>query len=150
MSRKSIPKRVRYAVLERDGYRCRYCGAEAGDAKLHVDHRMPVSKGGTNEFSNLVTACVACNLGKHAFLPVAHVPAQREHAWAAIIFQRTCERFGSEVPLWRAFNVILDFCLSDEQPEHILRIVLDAETYAQAEQEIYRFCGYPDADEVSQ
>lgn len=51
-------------VFERDGYTCQYCGAKAPDAELHVDHIVPVSKGGGNSLDNLVTACAACNLGK--------------------------------------------------------------------------------------
>lgn len=143
MSRQSIPKRLRYAVLERDGYRCRYCGAGVDDAKLHIDHRMPVAKGGTNDFENLVTACADCNLGKHAFLPIREIVRQREQALAAEIFQRTCERFGDEVPLWRAFCIILDFCLSQPEPEMLLRIMLDAATYAEAEHRWYLYAGYP-------
>ena len=30
----------------------------------NVDHIVPVSKGGTNDLDNLVTACEQCNLGK--------------------------------------------------------------------------------------
>lgn len=144
MSRTAIPKRVRYAVLERDGYRCRYCGAEAADAKLHVDHRMPVARGGTNDFANLVTACADCNLGKHAFLPAKVIAAQREHALAAVIFQRACERFGEEVPMWRAFCIILNFCLSEPEPDPLLRIVLDAPSWAAAQRGMYRYGGYPE------
>lgn len=142
--RKSIPKRIRYAVLERDGYRCRYCGASANDATLHVDHRMPLAKGGSDAFANLVTACSDCNLGKHAFLPITHIAAQRENALAAMIFQRTCERFGSSVPLWEAFCLILDFCLSQSEPEYLLRIMLDAESYEDAKAGWFRFAGYPE------
>ena len=62
--RDPIPARTRYMVLERDGYTCQYCGAKAPRAELHIDHIVPVSKGGTSDMSNLVTACVECNLGK--------------------------------------------------------------------------------------
>lgn len=55
----------RFAILKRDGFRCRYCGATPEDGvKLHVDHIKPVSSGGTNSPSNLGTACEQCNLGK--------------------------------------------------------------------------------------
>lgn len=56
----------RYAVLERDGFRCLYCGRAASDpgVVLHVDHRVAVVLGGTSEMENLVTACADCNLGK--------------------------------------------------------------------------------------
>lgn len=63
-SRERIPARTRFRVLERDGFTCQYCGAKAPNVELHVDHIVPVAKGGTNDESNLVTACAVCNLGK--------------------------------------------------------------------------------------
>lgn len=62
--REPITPRTRYEVFERDGYTCQYCGAKASDVELHVDHIVPVSKGGGNGLDNLVTACATCNLGK--------------------------------------------------------------------------------------
>ena len=56
---------LRYDILRRDGFRCQICGATAQDGvKLHVDHIIPVSKGGKTEPSNLRTLCDRCNLGK--------------------------------------------------------------------------------------
>lgn len=56
---------IRYNVLRRDHYRCCICGASAQDgAKLHVDHIVPVSKGGKTVMGNLQTLCERCNLGK--------------------------------------------------------------------------------------
>lgn len=56
---------IRYAVIKRDGYRCRACGFAVQDgAHLHVDHIQPVSKGGLTEMTNLQTLCTVCNLGK--------------------------------------------------------------------------------------
>lgn len=42
---------------------CLYCGTPLGD-KYHVDHVIPVSRGGRNAIGNLVLACPACNLSK--------------------------------------------------------------------------------------
>jgi hypothetical protein len=58
--------RTRFAVLERDGWRCRYCGAVPSRSAggLQVDHVAPVSRGGGDERENLVTSCRRCNLGK--------------------------------------------------------------------------------------
>jgi len=53
---------LRQAVLERDDYTCVYCGRRGG--QLTLDHVFPVSRGGTSEMTNLVTACVACNSAK--------------------------------------------------------------------------------------
>lgn len=46
-------------LLERDGRKCVYCGAEG--VKLEKDHVIPKAKGGTNRISNLVVACRDCN-----------------------------------------------------------------------------------------
>lgn len=56
---------LRYDILKRDGFRCVLCGATARDGvELHVDHIIPVSKGGKTVMSNLRTLCDRCNLGK--------------------------------------------------------------------------------------
>lgn len=66
-TRRSIPLGIRWRVLERDGRRCQICGASPATdvtAKLHVDHIVPVSRGGASTMDNLQTLCEACNLGK--------------------------------------------------------------------------------------
>ena len=63
-ARKAITKSTRFEVFKRDSFKCQYCGESAPDVLLQVDHIKAVSKGGTNDIVNLVTACVACNLGK--------------------------------------------------------------------------------------
>jgi HNH endonuclease len=60
----SLSKRIRFAVLTRDRFTCRYCGRSAPAVVLHVDHVHPVSRGGSDDESNLVTACVECNSSK--------------------------------------------------------------------------------------
>ena len=56
---------LRYDILKRDNFRCKICGITASEgAKLHVDHIIPVSKGGKTVKSNLQTLCERCNLGK--------------------------------------------------------------------------------------
>ena len=62
----AISKRLRYEILRRDNHACRYCGAVAPDVSLTVDHVIPVALGGTDDPSNLVTACEPCNSGKSA------------------------------------------------------------------------------------
>ena len=59
-----ISKKTRFEVLRRDKFTCQYCGATARDTALEIDHVKPVSGGGCNCLSNLVTACHACNRGK--------------------------------------------------------------------------------------
>jgi hypothetical protein len=62
-----LSKRRRFAILKRDNYRCRLCGASAKDGphvRLEVDHITARVKGGTNDDINLWTLCQACNSGK--------------------------------------------------------------------------------------
>lgn len=59
-----IGKKLRFEVFERDNFTCQYCGRSAPDTVLHVDHIRPVSQGGGDDIANLITSCMACNLGK--------------------------------------------------------------------------------------
>lgn len=52
------------ARVEFYGWKCFYCNITLTEDTLTADHRIPVSKGGTNWPSNLVPACKACNCGK--------------------------------------------------------------------------------------
>lgn len=65
----AVSKRLRYEILRRDNHACRYCGATAPDVKLTVDHVIPTALGGSDEPSNLVTACSGCNSGKTSAAP---------------------------------------------------------------------------------
>lgn len=66
MRRKAISKKVRFEVFKRDSFTCQYCGAQAPDVVLCVDHINPVAGGGDNDILNLITACEPCNQGKGA------------------------------------------------------------------------------------
>jgi len=67
----ALSKRLRYEILRRDNFACRYCGAAAPDVKLNVDHVIPQALGGSNAPTNLVTACADCNAGKTSSMPNA-------------------------------------------------------------------------------
>lgn len=64
--RGKVTKSLRYDVFKRDCFRCQACGAKAGSegVELHIDHIVPISKGGETKLDNLQTLCSACNLGK--------------------------------------------------------------------------------------
>jgi 5-methylcytosine-specific restriction endonuclease McrA len=65
-ARDPLPAQLRFSILQRDGFRCRYCGrpGNAPGVVLHVDHVVPVIAGATTTQDNLLTACDECNLGK--------------------------------------------------------------------------------------
>lgn len=64
MARILMTKKTRFEVFKRDSFTCQYCGKSAPEVVLNVDHIIPVSKDGTNEILNLITACFECNSGK--------------------------------------------------------------------------------------
>ena len=54
----------RLALYIRDGFGCAYCGRDlrgCAPADVTLDHLLPRSAGGTNDATNLITACRACN-----------------------------------------------------------------------------------------
>ncbi len=58
--RKSLAKR---------GGNCFYCGEYTSRYEQHVDHLIPLSRGGPEAAINLVRSCPACNLSKNDRLP---------------------------------------------------------------------------------
>lgn len=60
-------KKKRFFILQRDSFACQYCGAKAPDAKLEIDHILPIARGGDSSTDNLITACKECNIGKGAY-----------------------------------------------------------------------------------
>lgn len=60
-------KRTRVRIFQRDGYVCRYC--RKAHVQLECDHVIPVSRGGSNDDSNLATACRPCNRRKSNKMP---------------------------------------------------------------------------------
>ena len=73
-----VPRRFRRQVTNtflfaRDRYRCQYCGRHLTELKpresLTRDHLIPLSRGGTNDWTNVVAACSPCNTRKGNRLP---------------------------------------------------------------------------------
>ena len=63
--RKLATRELREKVMARDDYTCQRCGKYMPDeVGLHVDHIVPVSKGGKTVMSNLQVLCSKCNLSK--------------------------------------------------------------------------------------
>lgn len=54
-------------VIRRDGFKCQYCGEHR--PPLTVDHIIPRSRGGADQWENLVCACVRCNNRKGSRTP---------------------------------------------------------------------------------
>jgi 5-methylcytosine-specific restriction endonuclease McrA len=73
-----VPRRFRRQVTNtflfaRDDYRCQFCGRAPSQFRhrecLTRDHLVPLSRGGTNEWTNVITACSSCKTRKGNALP---------------------------------------------------------------------------------
>lgn len=61
-----IVEMSRKNIFRRDGFKCVYCGSKDS---LTVDHVLPKSRGGSNRWENVVTACHKCNNKKDDWTP---------------------------------------------------------------------------------
>ncbi len=75
-------------LFRRDRHMCGYCGGVFGDSKLTRDHIEPRSKGGKDNWMNVVTCCAKCNQKKDdktlkesglQLLFTPYVPSRAEH-----------------------------------------------------------------------
>ena len=64
--RRLLTKDLRLTILERDNNTCQSCGYHAVGRQMHIDHIIPVSKGGKTVESNLQVLCANCNMAKGA------------------------------------------------------------------------------------
>lgn len=65
VERGKVSDSLRYDILNRDGFKCTICGASSKEGvRLHVDHIIPIAKGGKSTPDNLRTLCERCNIGK--------------------------------------------------------------------------------------
>ena len=81
--RPAVHNRILFA---RDRHICLYCGKRFGTAELTRDHIVPASRGGTDMYTNLATACRACNARKddrtpeEARMPLLALPYEPDMA----------------------------------------------------------------------
>ncbi len=57
---------MREFVYQRDGGRCFYCHCDVPRFGAHLDHVLPVARGGKSTYANLVLSCRGCNSSKSA------------------------------------------------------------------------------------
>lgn len=67
IKKRDVPLGLRLKVLSRDSFKCVLCGRSPAlhyGVVLHIDHILPVARGGATTLENLQTLCRECNLGK--------------------------------------------------------------------------------------
>lgn len=102
---KEIPL-TRRNVLERDRHTCQYCGYK-GDS-LTLDHVLPRSRGGQDNWNNLVAACVSCNINKGNRTPKeALMPLNKEprKPYSSLLFEIVKYTKGDRNNQWRKYVI---------------------------------------------
>lgn len=66
--RGGVSGRVIAAWLEAQDRRCHWCAVDCSD-DFHIDHIIPLSRGGEHELHNMAVSCPSCNLRKNAKMP---------------------------------------------------------------------------------
>lgn len=61
---KKVSDRWKKEQLSRQNWLCGACQCDLHTHTIHVDHILPIAKGGTNKRSNLWLLCAKCNLDK--------------------------------------------------------------------------------------
>lgn len=82
----AISKKIRFEVFKRDGFKCGYCGKNPPEVTLEADHIEPIAMGGTDNMSNLITACFSCNRGKRD-IPLEKIPPKIQENLEVLIEQ---------------------------------------------------------------
>ena len=93
---KWLSKKKRAAIYERDEHRCVWCGSTE---ELTVDHLEPRSLGGTNDITNLATACMRHNRergNRSSLLFAVHLSFELKQA-PALILERVYRQVGALV-----------------------------------------------------
>lgn len=94
-------KLTRREVFRRDDFTCQYCGRK--DVPLTLDHVVPRHMGGEHSWTNVVTACAACNHRKGGrTLEEAHMqllrPPREPPATAFYLFGRLLSQYQEWEP----------------------------------------------------
>jgi 5-methylcytosine-specific restriction endonuclease McrA len=92
-------------ILLRDRCRCQYCGVTLNAAHLTLDHVIPKSLGGRNEWHNLVACCAPCNRKKsNKTLEECGLTLIRKPRPVTVHTSRHVLRsVGAEDPKWRRY-----------------------------------------------
>ena len=60
-ARKRFHEEVKKKLSTKQGGKCMYCGRKPGDDLMDIDHKIPLSRGGSNNIRNLQILCRSCN-----------------------------------------------------------------------------------------
>lgn len=87
-----VPQLLNKTLFSRDRHRCLYCGDTFHPSVLSRDHIVPISRGGKDAWTNVVTACKRCNNHKGnrllsecgmELLAIPYTPNRHEYLYLA-------------------------------------------------------------------
>jgi hypothetical protein len=94
-------KRFNHKLFKRDRFVCAYCGDTFREHGLEREHVIPLSRGGGDTWTNVVSACRACNQTKgaktseEAKMPLLYVPYTPSR-WEDLILQARAEHMVAD------------------------------------------------------
>jgi 5-methylcytosine-specific restriction endonuclease McrA len=97
---------TRRNILERDRHTCQYCSYRG--ERLTLDHVIPRSRGGGDNWENLVTACVPCNVKKGNRTPKEAnmtLLTQPRQPYSSLIFEIIKHTQGERNQEWKKYTI---------------------------------------------
>lgn len=104
------PTLTNKALFRRDHNICAYCGDDFSCNHLTRDHIMPTSRGGLNNWENVVTACARCNKFKDSKLLI-------ELGWEL--------KYVPYVPSRSEYLILMNRSILGDQMEYLLSLIKD-------------------------
>jgi len=62
--RRRIPKTTKELLYDKQKGKCNYCGCKLTIQYFHIDHKTPLTRGGSDRITNLHLLCGPCNTRK--------------------------------------------------------------------------------------
>lgn len=103
MRRRRTPRFSKYNVFLRDTFHCQYCSTQFPRSQLTLDHVLPLSKGGSTTWENIVTACSPCNAKKGNSLTPKPKIIPYQPDYFELVSKRKQIEFDIRHPSWEAF-----------------------------------------------
>ncbi len=102
--RKVFTQEERMAIYRKTKGRCYICGEFVDFDSFEIEHRIPLAKGGTNDFENTFCSCHTCNQMKGSIIPVDLMEKIKQiHLYQ---LKKKCRRNRKKLK-WRiAYNIL--------------------------------------------
>jgi 5-methylcytosine-specific restriction endonuclease McrA len=112
-------------VYLRDQFECQYCGSKKPPREMTLDHVLPVSRRGSHNWTNVVTACRSCNQKKGNRTPMeAKMPLRKKPIEPKWLPNQNFIELKKLPDSWRAFLVTVGIEVPDQEELSVASIGL--------------------------